>query len=353
VSTAPSTAAPALKDSLREALGATICWLVAEWLGLDLAYQSVITLHMVNNQVTTSVFQRGVERFVGRALGIGIALLIVTLFHNTPLLGVAFTVLALMVFFYINFAGWWAYTFLMGGLYIGAIVEVGHTDPPAAFTTGRAVLANILLGVVVADLVNWLLGFERSLQLQPGTNPLFPLRADWLSHAALVAVTTVLTQGAIRLIGWTGSQALITVMVLAVMADRRAILHKGIQRLQGAALGAAWGFATSVLVWRVQHLPVLLGLFAFGMFVAGYLARVSKTYSYVGVQMGFVIALILVAPPAEAGSLTPAIQRIEGVIVGLALSVFVASVWPGFPAAPVTTGSPATTGSGAAPPSRG
>lgn len=50
--------------------------------------------------------------------------------------------------------------------------------------------------------------------------------------------------------------------------------------------------------------------------------------------MGWVIALVLVAPPSEAGSLTPAIQRVEGVAVGLATAVLVGSLWPGFPAGP-------------------
>jgi uncharacterized membrane protein YccC len=331
----PSAArAQAVRDSLREAFGATVCWLVAEWLLLDMAYLSVVTLHMVNNQVTTSVWQRGVERFVGRALGIGCALVIVTLFHNAPLLAIAWTALVLVVLFYINFAGRWAYTFLNSGLYLAAIVEIGHNDPGAAFPAARTVLENIFLGVVVADLVNWFLGFERSLVLRPGTNPLLPLRPEWLGRACMVAVTVLVTQTAIRFLGWTGSQALTTVMILTVMAERRALARKGLQRVAGAFLGAAWGFGSAVLVSRVPHLPVILGLFFLGMFIAGYFARTSPTHGYAGVQMGWVIALVLVAPPSEAGSLTPAIQRVEGVAVGLAAAVVVSSLWPGFPEGP-------------------
>jgi hypothetical protein len=84
----------------------------------------------------------------------------------------------------------------------------------------------------------------------------------------------------------------------------------------------------------VPHIPVVLGLFFLGMFVAGYLARTSPTHGYTGVQMGFVIALVLVAPPAEAGQITPAVQRIEGVVVGLAAALLVTALWPGFSPVP-------------------
>jgi uncharacterized membrane protein YgaE (UPF0421/DUF939 family) len=330
----PAARDQAVRDALREALGAAVCWVVAEWMLLDMAYASVITLHMVQNQVTPSIWRRGLERFVGRALGIGCALVIVTLFHHTPLLGIAFTALAIVVFSYIHFAGWWAQTFMYGAIYLASVVEAGHYDPAGAFTAARIILENVFLGVVVADLANWLLGFERSLVLQPGTHPLFPLRPEWLSRAGMAAVTILVTQAAIRFLGWTGSQALVSVLVLAVMAERRALLLKGRQRLEGALLGAAWGFASAILVARVPHLPLVLSLFFLGMFVAGYFARTSPNRSYTGVQMGYVIALVLMAPPAQAGSLTPAVQRVEGVFVGIAVAVLVSSLWPGFPAGP-------------------
>ncbi len=36
----PAARAQAVRDSLREAFGATVCWVVAEWLLLDMAYLS-------------------------------------------------------------------------------------------------------------------------------------------------------------------------------------------------------------------------------------------------------------------------------------------------------------------------
>jgi hypothetical protein len=62
--------------------------------------------------------------------------------------------------------------------------------------------------------------------------------------------------------------------------------------------------------------------------------RTARTMGYAGVQMGFVIALLLVAPPAREGELAPTVGRMERVAVGLGITLLVTSLWPGFPAAP-------------------
>jgi hypothetical protein len=49
--------------------------------------------------------------------------------------------------------------------------------------------------------------------------------------------------------------------------------------------------------------------------------------------MGLVLPMVVVAPRAEFGSLTPAVGRLEGILLGLAASVVVAGLWPRFPLA--------------------
>ena len=75
------------------------------------------------------------------------------------------------------------------------------------------------------------------------------------------------------------------------------------------------------------------GLLFLGQFVAAYLTRTAGKHAYAGLQMGLVLPLLVVAPPAEFGSLTPAVQRLEGVLLGLVASVVVAGLWPRFPLA--------------------
>jgi hypothetical protein len=78
---------------------------------------------------------------------------------------------------------------------------------------------------------------------------------------------------------------------------------------------------------------LLAGLLFLGQFVADYLTRTAGKYAYAGLQMGLVLPLVVVAPRAEFGSLTPAVQRLEGILLGLVASIVVAGLWPRFPLA--------------------
>jgi hypothetical protein len=95
-------------------------------------------------------------------------------------------------------------------------------------------------------------------------------------------------------------------------------------------LGTAWSLGVFLLVGLLPYLPLLAALLFLGEFVAAYLTRTTGKYSYMGVQMGLVLPLVAVAPPAEFGSVTPLVQRLEGILIGLAASVVVAVLWPRF-----------------------
>ena len=96
-------------------------------------------------------------------------------------------------------------------------------------------------------------------------------------------------------------------------------------------LAAAWAAAIFLLVSLLPHFPLLAARRFLGQYVAAYLARVGGQYAYAGVQMGLVLPLVVVASRGEFGSITPAIQRLEGVVVGLAASLLVAGLWPFYP----------------------
>lgn len=319
-----------LRTALRVAVASTICAVLTEALHLDFSYLAVMTAHMVMAQYAFTSFQKGLERVVGRGLGIAYGLILVTLFHETPTLATALKMVGLLVVFYIHFTGRLAYTFLNCGLYLAAITEIGHEDPAKAFPAGQDMMLAIVLGVVVADLVNWLCGAEQSLAIQPGGQPLWPLRGEWLNHSAMLTVTVAITQTAARLLGLPASTSVVSVMMLTITTDEQALVRKGNQRLAGAVLGGLWGFGSFLILSRVPHFPMFLALTFLGMFVAAYIARVSKTQSYIGLQMGLVIPMVLLVPPAEFGTVAPALQRLEGVIVGLLASVLVCELWPGF-----------------------
>jgi uncharacterized membrane protein YccC len=293
---------------------------------------------MVMSQYAFSIFQKGVERIAGRALGLLAGLVLVTLFRNAPAVGLLAEAVLLVAFFYVFFAGRLAYTFLNAGLYLGAIVEIAHADPASAWPVAGELLLAIVLGVVIADLVTWLTGAERDLHIQTGGEALWPVRTDWLSHSAMLVVTTLLTQLAARWLQLPAGAALVSVMVLTVSPSIGALLQKGVLRVVGALLGTTWAIGSFLLLTGLPHLPLLLLLLFGGMFVASYLARTGGAHSYTGIQMGLVLPLLLVVPGEEVGRITPVVQRLEGVAAALTASILVGCLWPTFPSPQTDTG---------------
>jgi uncharacterized membrane protein YccC len=314
--------------------GATVvCLVLAEWIGLAHANLAVWTTYMVLVQYAFTRFQKGLERVVGRGLGILAGLVLTTWFHDTPLLTLLLIVVLLTGFFYIYFAGRLAYTFLNAGLYVVAMFQIGHADPASAVRAAWELFAAIVLGVAVAFVVTWLSGAERDLHVQFGDAPLWPVRGEWLSQSLMLAVTVLLTLLGAHALGLPPEKAAISVLLLTVSPHLQALVQKGELRVAGLVLAVLWGVGTFVVVGLLPHFLLLAGLLFFGQFVAAYLTRTAGNYAYAGVQMGLVLPMLVVAPRTEFGSLTPALQRLGGILLGLVASVAVAGLWPRFPLA--------------------
>lgn len=330
--------------ALRVAAATTVCLVLVEWWQLDHGNLAVWTTYMVMVQYTVTSFQKGVERIIGRGIGLLTGLVLSALWRDALILGLILEALLLLAFFYVGFAGRLAYTFLNAGLYLVVMVEVGRARPEAAAPEARAMFLAVILGVVVADIVTWLSGAERDLRIQPGGEALWPLRADWLNHALMLAVTALLTAEITRWLELPTTKAVISVMVLTITPSIQELLRKGQLRVVGALLASAWTLGTFFVLARLPHFPLLLGLLFLGTFLAAYLARASKTWSYAGVQMGLVLPLLLVVPPHDFGSIGAALQRLEGIVAALVASLVVGGLWPQFP---LLRGGTARQGSGA------
>jgi uncharacterized membrane protein YccC len=333
----PMTSAQKTRDATSDAFltagASVVCLVLAELFGLEHANLAVWTTYMVMDQFPFTRFQKGLERVVGRGLGILAGLVLTTWFHDTPVLTGALMAVLLTTCFYIYFAGRLAYTFLQAGLYVVAMFQIGHASPASAVSAAEGLFAAIVLGVVVADVVTWLFGAERDLDIRFGETPLWPLRGDWLSQSLMLTVTVLLTQLAAHALGLPPEKAAISVMLLTVTPHVQAMILKGELRLAGAFLAVGWAVGTFLVVGLVPRLLVLAVLLFLGQFVAAYLTRTVGKYAYAGVQMGLVLPMLVVAPPAEFGSFTPAVQRLEGILLGLVASVVVAGLWPRFPLA--------------------
>jgi hypothetical protein len=320
-------------QALLTAVAGVVCLTLAEWWGLEHSNLAVWTTFLVMAQYPFTRFQKGLERVVGRGLGILAGLVLTTWFNDASLVALGLIAVLLTTFFYLYFAGRLAYTFLNAGLYVVAMFQIGHADPHAAVPQAEGLFAAIVLGVVVADAVTWLAGAEHDLRIRFGEAPLWPVRGDWLSQSLMLAVTVLLTLVGAHMLGLPASKAAISVMLLTTTPHVQALILKGELRIAGLVLATVWALGTFLVVGLLPHFALLAGLLFLGQFVATYLTRTAGKYAYVGLQMGLVLPLIVVAPRAEFGSVTPAVQRLEGVVLGLAASVLVAGLWPRYPLA--------------------
>src|SRR5262245_26597946 len=83
--TADQKTRDATSDALLTAGASAVCLVLAESFGLEHANLAVWTTYLVTAQYPFTRFQKGLERVVGRGLGILAGLVLTTWFHDTPL----------------------------------------------------------------------------------------------------------------------------------------------------------------------------------------------------------------------------------------------------------------------------
>ena len=321
----------AIGHALLTAIASLICLVLAETWQLEHADLAVWTTFLVMAQYSFTSFQKGIERLGGRALGILAGLVLTTWLNDFPFVALGLIGILLTSFFYVYFSGRLAYTFLQAGLYLVAVFQIGHSEPTLAVHEGWELFLAVVLGVAVANVTTWLAGTEGDLTIQLGSAPLFPLRVDWMNQSLMLSVTVVVTLVIAHALDLPAQNAAISVLLLTISPHLQALIMKGELRIAGLVLATLWSLATFVIVGLLPRFPIFAALVFFGQFLATYVTLTAGQYAYVGLQMGLVMPMIVVAPPTEFGSIEPAVQRLEGVLLGLAASIIVAGLWPQFP----------------------
>jgi uncharacterized membrane protein YccC len=337
----PQAAAVAL--GLRIVAASSLCLIVSEYFAWGPVAIAVYSAHLVMVQYTYTAFQKGVERIAGRVLGIVYALALLAFFGPSLILYFLLMAVGLMAFGYFFAASRLGYTALMAMIYLGYMGFICLRTPAEALPEGLALARQITLGVLSAFVVDWLTGAERVLTIELGAAALWPIRLDWLNRAALIAATQLAALAAAVWLEWDTLTTVVSATVLAVATDRRALETKALQRGVAALIGGVYSFLALLLLNLAPHFALLLALLALGMFASGYFARTASGYTYIGLQTGLVLPLVLLGPPGQLGSLDAAYGRLAGVALGWAVSELFVLFWPRVaPPPPVSAGSPAT-----------
>jgi uncharacterized membrane protein YccC len=325
----PKTPVPTW-HALRVASACSFCFLFVEWLDVPHANLAVWSTFMVMAQYPFTIFQKGLERVAGRVLGIVLAWILLAVFPSAPVLRWYILGFLLLGFFVVHFAGRLAYTWLNAGLYVIAVLLIGESNPISAHEIGREMLVVVIIGVVSADMVMWLSGGEKTLAINVGTAPLWPPRREWVEQGLMLATTALLVGLIAGFLEFSASKSMISLLIIAIAPDVHNGLRKGQLRFFGAMLALIAGLITFFVVARLPSVWILCGMLFFGVLIAAYLVQVLGQASYAGVQMGLVFAMIVVVPPNEFGDLVALWQRMEGILLALAVMFFVGGLWPTF-----------------------
>ncbi len=327
--TADEAEQAAVAGALRTASAATLCVIVTEWFHMPLTYMSVISVYVVLDQTTAPAFQKGIERLVGRIVGVGYGALIAVFFRDSTALYLVVLATGQLAMYYVNASGRFAYSALQGGAFMAAVACTGLTAPQTVPLFALHMLEQVVLGVVVALAVAWMTAMPRALALEPGGTRWLPLRIDWLREAAMLTTSSMSTLFLTALLNLPAVPSLISAVILSLSPDRSTMRRKGRQRALGAVCGGAYGFASLALLHYQVHFLLLLALCFFGIFVAGYYTFASKEFGYVALQAGMTITMVLLGETNEVGSFETAVTRFIGVWVGLLNSLAAHFLWFG------------------------
>jgi hypothetical protein len=217
----------------------------------------------------------------------------------------------------------------MAALFVGVTAAMGLTAPATVKPYFWHAIVQLLLGEAAAFFINWISGAERDVSLTVTGEKLFPLRADWLNISFMLSVSQMTTLFATLLLDLPITPTMISALIIGITAgSAEAAWHKARQRSLGALLGGGYAFAAMLLLTLIPSFILLLVLVFFAMFLAACGVKTSAANSYVYLQMGLVAPLVLIGPTGDIGSVTPAIQRLVGVWVGLLIAQAVSLVWP-------------------------
>jgi uncharacterized membrane protein YccC len=156
------------------------------------------------------------------------------------------------------------------------------------------------------------------------------LNKDALKLAVKATLSTMLALILIATLRW--EDAMLTTAVTAILVIQPtmgASWSKALQRVIGAAIGCLYGIAGLVIVGaNTDDLTWMLVYLSIGIGIAAWLMSGSWETSYVGLQIGIAVCLILgiTGPSADIVS---GIGRVAGILIGLCIALAVLRLlWP-------------------------
>jgi uncharacterized membrane protein YccC len=330
----------AVLAGLRAASVGLICLWITEYYHLGFGYLGTATALTVAIDLKKKPFQKAIEDLVGRFSGYAYSVLIVLFFRDSPVLSLALLALGLLPMFYLMSSGRLTYGTLLSAVYMVSAFATSLDNPPSKLLHSVISLGIQLgIGILLIEMLDVALGFTKSLQIDLGSQPLLPLRADWVNRSVMLTVMSLLALLVPLLLGLQVATTAVSALLLGSTADMGALQTKAWQRFISIFPALAYSILCLLLLNQNPSIVLYFLLMFLALFVAAYIGRVFPSQNYFGYQLGYACCMILVAPAYEIANLNVGLERIKGVVVGFVLAFVVQGLWPTFaPPPPVSTG---------------
>lgn len=332
------TPGPRLVDEVECILSVLLAILFAHLLGAEHVSWAAFSGYMVMRSRLSESTIRGVFRIAGTGLGAGIALLLVPLVTHSTLLVSCAAALVGGTTLYGALTSKRAYAWLFVGLTFEMILLDSFERPGqtiADFANTR--LLEVVAGTGACLIVNLISQVSARRRWPAGTSPAPQLPGGWHPHAARHAGQAALTLALLPWL-WTGArvpelaQSAVTVMAVMLvpissMGARgfatvsRRLLHRIAGCLAGAALAGA------ILIAAHGNPAILIVGTALGVLIGRHIENGKSDLAYIGTQFTLAILVTLVPDSYADAAITPARERLTGILVGMALLEPVLLAW--------------------------
>ncbi|MDR3531267.1 MAG: FUSC family protein [Rhodopila sp.] len=324
-------------DELECVLSVLLAIIIAHLVGAKNISWAAFSGYMVMRGHVADSLLRGVLRVLGTALGAGLALLVVPVVQDAwPLSSLAAAVFG-GVTLYGALTGRRAYAWLFIGLTFEMILldKLEHpSHATTAFVTTR--LMEIASGTAACIIVSTLSAVT-ARRRWPGIRAPSSQRIGWHPHALRHAAQAAVALAFLPLLGALfgirelaqGAVSIMAVMLVPVSSMGAsglvAVSRKVMQRVAGCLAGAA--LAAMVLLVAHGNPGVLIPATAIGVLVGRHIENGGHSFVYVGTQFTLAILVTLVPDSYAEAAILPALDRLYGILVGMALIEPVLVAW--------------------------
>ncbi|WP_019516344.1 FUSC family protein [Sphingomonas sp. Mn802worker] len=323
-------------DAIECVVSVLLAIALAHWTGARNISWAAFSGYMVMRGHVSETMLRGLLRIVGTVTGAALALLLVPWTAHGPVAMSLLLALVTLPTLYAALTARRAYAWLFVALTF-AMVVLDAAEHPGADV--HALVATRVLEVAVGTLACVMVSLASTLTLRrwwpaakAGRATRQPWHPDALRHAAQGTLAVALLPWIARAID-VPEIAQGAVTILAVMMVPLKGLEAGGLRLVSARLGqrvvgcvAGAGYAGVVLLLHVSAGVLLLAV-AIGVAIGRMAENGWRARSYVGTQFVLAVLVTLVPDRVEDVAVAPALARLEGIAVGLAILEPVVVAW--------------------------